>query len=164
MQNWKRSVVWAVAASLAAAVPLTAGESTITRNDLPPAVSRAIDARYAHAEVRGFTREPAGHRTHFEAELTVGGKKVDATFDDRGILVEEERGITLAECPGSVREAFAASPHRRGVILGVERVLRPSQSRAPRYELRVSEPPNTFEFVYDANGRLTRGRKVTGGD
>jgi hypothetical protein len=158
------AVLWVVGAMFVLSASGSAREVTISRSDLPAAVSRSLDAHYPGAAVRGITREVAGRRTLFEAEMAVETRRVDATFDDRGSLVEEESPITFEECPRPVRDVFAASPHHRGTLRSVERVLRPAESGNPRYELRVAEPPNTFEFVFDPDGRLIRGKRVTGKD
>jgi hypothetical protein len=141
-----------------------AKETPIKRDQVPSAVEKALDARYPGAEVLGLTKESAKFGMEYEAELKVGGRRVDALFDEKGALREEETTLAVSELPEAVRLALAHSAHAHAVLKHAERIGDGTTRTAPRYELLVLEGTQYFEFVYGADGRLMSGRKTDAND
>ena len=65
-------------------------EKEITVKQLPPAVAEAFEKKYPKATVAKVEEVSEGEKTKFELLITVGGKKLEVTFDPQGKFLEEE--------------------------------------------------------------------------
>ena len=65
-------------------------EETMPFENVPEAVRTAIAVRYPKAKILVSEKVTKGSALHYEFQLTIGKKKLEAVFDPDGSLVEEE--------------------------------------------------------------------------
>jgi len=128
-----------------------AQERKITRQDLPPAVARAVDARSQGATIRGFSEEKEDGRTYYEMELRVNGRTRDVTMDSSGAVIMVEEEVEFASLPAAV-QAGLKSAAATGRITLVESIAQGGQVVA--YEAHVTTNGKRSEIKVGADGKV----------
>jgi len=133
---------------LAAPAPAQDSETKIKMNDLPPAVQKAVKEQSMGATIIGFAREVDGGVTRYEAEMKVGDRTKDVTFDADGNVVTVEKETTLASIPAPSREAIKKAVGNRKLLL-IETV---EEKGSTFYEAHFRSGLRTREVKVDAAG------------
>ena len=128
---------------------------------LPAAVTAAIDSAYQGAVFLEASSDGPKGRRFYNVEITHQHHRVEARFDPRGRVLEEEREIPMHEVPASVRATFANSAQASWTILSVERVRQPAPKPSVCYELTVGQGTVRLELVYGEDGRRMSARRLT---
>lgn len=68
--------------------PQEESETKVTWQQPPVAVQQAVKAHTKGATLRGFSKEIKDRQTLYEAEMRIGGRTRDVTFDERGRKVD----------------------------------------------------------------------------
>lgn len=101
------------------AIPvLPAQEKRIKRDELPPAVQKAVEEQSKGATIRGFSTEVEQGKRTYEVDLVVNGHGKDVSMDEQGNVVEVEEEISMDSLPPAVREGLtrAAANGRIGKV------------------------------------------------
>ena len=94
------------------ATTVRADEKRIALKDAPAAVQQAIAAHSQGGTLRGVSTEISGGKRVYEAELVVGGRTKDVTFDAAGAVVSTEDEIPIDQVPAPVRAALVKGRRR----------------------------------------------------
>lgn len=90
-----------------ATLSLQAQEKKIARQQLPPAVEKAVAAEESKgATVKGFSTEVEKGQKLYEAELTENGHGKDVSMDAQGNVVEVEEEVSLDSLPAAVKDGL----------------------------------------------------------
>jgi len=130
-------------------------ETTIHKDALPVAVGDSLRARYPGATILRLVRDVDRGAVTYEAEMARGGRNVDASFDARGLLREEEARITTSELPAAVRRSIGGKVS----ILRAER-LTSRGVHGSRFEILVSRHGVHEELTYSPDGRLLKRERL----
>ncbi len=130
-------------------VVVEGSEKKIKMKDLPPAVQKAVQEHSKGAQIIGFTKEVEAGETRYEAEMKVGGRTRDITFDPNGQVVAIEEETTLDSIPAPARDAIKKAAGKRKLLL-VETV---SERGATSYEAHFRSGIRTKELKVDAAGK-----------
>ena len=76
---------------------------TFGQSVLPGEVKSAFDKKFGQAKEVKWSKENA---KEWEAEFTLGGKDMSASFDPSGKWIETETEMKLADFPATVRDAI----------------------------------------------------------
>ena len=127
-------------------------EKRIQSKDLPPAVQEALKEHSKGATVVGYAREVEAGVTPYEAEMKVGNRTKDVTFDPNGNLLSVEEETTLDSIPAPARDAIRKVVGKRKLLL-VETV---SEKGATFYEAHYKSGLRTKEVKVDAAGNTVK--------
>lgn len=90
-----------------ATLSLQAQEKKIARQQLPPAVEKAVAAEESKgATVKGFSTEVEKGQKLYEAELTENGHGKDVSMDAQRNVVEVEEEVSLDSLPAAVKDGL----------------------------------------------------------
>lgn len=123
-------------------------EKKIKMQDLPPAVQNAVKEHSKGATVVGFAKEIEGGATLYEAEMKVGNRTKDVTFDPEGKVVTVEEETTLDSIPAPARDAILKAIGKHKLLL-VESV---SEKGATFYEAHYRSGLHAKEIKIDGSG------------
>lgn len=135
-----------------------AGEQEVTRAEVPPAVLKAVEAKYPGATLTAFSREDEGRQTRWEVALRVSGRKLELVLDSAGALLETEETLAAASLPDAVKKAVAASRSAGAKVARVEKLTRAGKPDA-EWELQLEDAAGAHEVVFSAGGTLLREAK-----
>jgi len=132
-----------------AAVPALAAETKIKEKDLPPAVQQAVKQHSQGATVVGFAKEVENGKTLYEAEMKVGERTKDVTFDADGKVVSVEEQVALESVPAPARAAIekAAGKGKVGIVETV------TEGGVTFYEAQIKTGAKSSEVKVDAAGK-----------
>jgi hypothetical protein len=134
------------------AASVVASEKAIRKQDLPPAVQKAVEAATTGAEIKGYAKETENGKVTYEVETRVAGRARDVSFDPDGTLAVVEEEVALASIPAAAKagiEKGAAGGH----IGLVEKV---TERGAVKYEAHVSHGARKSEVVVTPDGSAPR--------
>lgn len=121
---------------------------------LPPAVRDALTKAWPNARVVRVEREAKAGKVEWEVALQVDAQAFEATFDDAGHLLAEERVVTLDALPEKVRDALKAATPKGASIERVEQV---TEGGHVTVEAVVKPAKGArVELVVDADGHVTQ--------
>ena len=134
-----------------ATLSLQAQEKKITRDQLPPAVEKAVAAEEGKgATVKGFSTEMEKGQKLYEAELTENGHGKDVSMDKDGNIVEVEEEVSLDSLPGEVKDGLTKAAGK-GSITKVESLTKGGKLVA--YEAVVKNGSNRSEVQVGPDGK-----------
>ena len=137
------ALLWIVTGTAAA------GEKKIQMKDLPAAVQKAVEEQSKGATLAGLSREKENGVTLYEAEMKVGNRTKDVTFDESGKIVILEEETTLDSIPAPAREAIQKAVGKRKLLI-LEMV---SEGASRFYEAHYRSGLFTKELKVDAAGK-----------
>jgi len=132
-----------------AVVASYAGERSIPREKLPPAVQKTVDEQSKGATIAGFTRETEGGKTFYEAELKVNGHAKDVLMDPDGKVVTVEEEVPIDSVPAPVKAAFEKRAAGRRIVL-VESIA--TDQGIVAYEAHIKTFLRTIEVKLSPDG------------
>lgn len=135
----------------AAAFPVLA-EKPLQRKDLSAAVEKTLAKEIEGATLKGLSSEPCegpSRGTCYEVETVRGDRPRDLIIDAKGVVVEVEEGIALADVPEPVKRAAAGF----GRVVTAEKATRDG---AVSYELVVEKAGKKSEHVFRPDGTPSR--------
>jgi uncharacterized membrane protein YkoI len=142
-----------VLASAIAVIGVARGaEKKVTMSQLPAAVQQAIKERAQGGTIRGLAMEEDNGKTVYEAELTIGGRNSDISFDEQGKVLEAELATTLDKIPAAARTAIEKQAGA-GKITEVEEV---TEGGKTLYEAQINNGGKKSEARVDADGHAVK--------
>ncbi len=103
----RRSVV-AVTGLLLITAAVPAQEHKVTRDQLPPAVTVAVDRETQGSTIKAFSTEREHGKQIYEAETVVDGRNRDLSFAANGTLEEVEEEVAFHSLPQEAQAAITA--------------------------------------------------------
>src|SRR2546421_3848446 len=134
-----------------ATLSLQAQEKKIKREQLPPAVEKAVAAEENKgATVKGFSTEIEKGQKLYEAELTENGHGRDVSMDANGNVVEIEEEVSLDSLPATVKDGLTKAAGT-GSITKVESLTKGDKLVA--YEAVVKNGSKRSEVQVGPDGK-----------
>jgi hypothetical protein len=123
---------------------LMIGFNVIAAN--PPAVvSKAFENKFPGAEKVKWDKENAHE---YEAEFTLGGSKMSASFDETGKWLETETSITMRQVPDVVQASFNRD-HPKAVVKGCSRIEKADGKFSYEIEMMVNSKIQEVHYADD---------------
>src|SRR5450759_676991 len=122
---------------------LTAGAQKVA----PEPVKKAFAQKFTAAKSVKWDNESA---TEWEAEFTMNGKEMTASYDNSGKWLESETGITAKELPAAVTATLAKefAGYKTGEMSIVE------SPELKGFEIALTKSKTALEVVIDASGKV----------
>jgi hypothetical protein len=157
-------LVAALAMAIGGATQTHGAEQDIQRSDVPPAVLKAVQKKYAKARIVGYAKEDDEGKTTYEVTVEDGGRRSDLLFAPDGKILIEEHQIKMSELPPAVKKALAGSSFASASVKRSERVIRDEKTDNPAYEFLVEQAGEQTEIVFDQTGELTKQTRIEKAD
>jgi ribosome-associated toxin RatA of RatAB toxin-antitoxin module len=126
----------------------TASAQKMDASKVPSAVTQQFSNSFGGATGVKWEKEKSGD---YEAEFTMGGQEMSATFDASGTLKETEREIEMSALPAGVSKYL--SEHKLTGKVKEAAELKMADGSV-RYEAEVRKQ----DLVFDAAGNLLSGK------
>jgi hypothetical protein len=111
-----RSIPLLVICALVGMSPGTAGDTKLTKKDVPAAVLESFKQSYPNATVKGYGKEVENGKTFYELETVDGTTRRDLLYTPEGKVAEIEEAVAMKDLPDPVAKAFAKeSPKAKAV-------------------------------------------------
>jgi len=115
--------------------------------DVPAAVKAGLEK---NLQVKEAKWDKEGD--NYEANFKKGGKEMSAVFDAAGAMIETEVEIAKSELPAGVQEALKKDfPGFK-----LEEAARITAGSVVTYEAEVEKGEETFELIFDGQGKLLK--------
>jgi biopolymer transport protein ExbD len=138
------------AATKKAAAKEEAGETKITKKDMPAAVIAAFEKAYPKATMKGFSKEVEKGQTVYEVESVEGKMTRDATYAADGKVQAVEESVEMKDVPAAVQQALEKK-FPKAKIRVAEKVM---EAGSVGYEFKVTTAEGKkAEVKFDANGK-----------
>jgi hypothetical protein len=131
-----------------------AGETKVSKDEVPEPVLKAAQARYPGASMKRFSREEEHGHQVFEIVLSLGKQRIESSFLADGRWLEDEVEVAPAELPEPIRKAMSEGKYKGATITHAERATK--DGKPPVFELDVLVGNSKLELVFDETGRLQR--------
>jgi hypothetical protein len=162
--NLGRIVGLGAALLVASGGPAHAAEHAVKASAVPAAVHEAVRKKYPEARVVAYTREEERGAVTYEVTIRLKGRVTDVGVTPEGRIVVEEERITRGDLPPEVAKALATSPHARGQIKRVERIVEGEHTDSPRFEILIKDGSSFFELTFDRTGALVKQERTRHAD
>ena len=125
-----------------------AGEKQIEVSALPAAVTTAVQTRIPGAVIVGAAIEGK----EYEAEITIGERRVDLAFKADGSWLEEEEVVASDTLPDAIKTVLSA----RWKGWTVERAERAITPKGTTFEVKIEHGEQNAEVVFSETGAVKR--------
>jgi hypothetical protein len=112
-------------------------------------VKKEFAKKYATAQSVKWDSE---EQNEWEAEFTMEGKKMSASFDNAGKWIESEIVITEKELPAQVMNTL--NKDYQGYKKGAIEIFEDSKNKG--FELSLKKGESSIEVLIDSNGKLIK--------
>lgn len=127
-----------------------AGESKVTKKDVPVAVIAAFEKAYPKATIKGFSKEVEKGQTLYEIESVEGKMTRDATYAADGKVHAVEESVDMKDVSAAVQQALEKK-YPKAKIRTAEKVM---EGTSVGYEFKVTTPEGKkAEVKFDAKGK-----------
>jgi len=127
--------------------------SAFSQKNLPEIVKNEFAKKYAAAKSVRWDNED---KTEWEAEFTIDGKRMSASFDVSGKWIESETIITEKELPASV--VTSLNKDFQGFKKGHIEVFENSEIKG--FEIGLKKGESRIEVVIDNTGKIIKKTDV----
>jgi uncharacterized membrane protein YkoI len=124
-------------ASLIGTSWLRASEEQIKPEELPPAVSSALNARFPSLKITSATKETENGNVVFDIELTQNGRKFESDVKEDGTILEVEKEVDPKNYPKALAAAVDAKYPKAKITIVMEVNLVKDKKETPDH-LEVS--------------------------
>jgi hypothetical protein len=146
----------AVSAFTAPAFAAEEKDETVTMQQVPADVQKAI-AKYAtESEVKKIEKGDVDGKMAYEFEIEKAGKKSEVTLLPNGELLATEEAIALADVPATARKTIEEQA-TGGKILSTEKVFEKGKTA---YEAVIEKGGKKTEITVDPKGKLVGTEEV----
>lgn len=119
----------------------------IKNNELPSVVKNALEKNYG---VRDADWDKEGDS--FEANFEQKRKEVSVLIDANGNVLEMETEINKKELPQTIHDTLK----KDFADYEIEETAKIESKGEPTYEVEVEKGEQTFDLIFDANGKLLK--------
>lgn len=152
-----RFVAVPVFAGILAAVPAAmANEEKVPLDKVPPAVTRAVKARFPGATLKQAEKEVDDGKTIYEINLEHAGSKIDVSLQEDGTIVSIEKEIAAAALPKPVSDALGVK-YPKGTIKKAEDV---TEDGKHLFEVILNVGDKQREVVLDPSGKIVEDEEA----
>jgi hypothetical protein len=138
------------AAKKPAAAKEEAGETKITKKDVPAAVLASFEKAYPKATMKGFSKEVEKGQTLYEIESLEGKMARDATYAADGKVAAVEESMETKDAPTAVQQALEKK-YPKAKVNKAEKVM---EANTVAYEFHVTTAQGKkAEVKFDAKGK-----------
>ena len=131
---------------------LSAGqEQKLKPNEVPAAVKATAAKEFPNARISGWSKETEDGKVTYEASITEGTSKRDASFGSDGSLLDFEQGMKIADLPTAVIAAIYEK-YGKAVVKKAERV---THGDTTRYEVDLQNAPKK-EVLFESGGKVLK--------
>lgn len=138
----------------ALAMSAAAQEKQVKKEEVPPAVTNAVTAKYPKASMKSFTMETENGKTFYEVELKGDGAPNDVKVTPEGKIESEEKTISTKDIPEAVRTALSNSAYGKAKVKKVEKVTTLAQPGKPTFQFEVEQEGKWHELTFSDTGEL----------
>lgn len=124
-----------------------------SQKNAPENVKKEFAKKYPAALSVKWASEEANE---WEAEFTVNGKEMSASFDNKGVWLETEVEISEKELPAAVANSLKNefSGYKTGEMSTIE------DPKMKGYELALKKGEKSLEVVFDNSGKVIKKTEV----
>ena len=124
-----------------------------SQKNTPENVKKEFARKYPAAQSVKWASEEANE---WEAEFTVNGKEMSASFDDKGVWMETEAEITEKELPATIANTLKSDfpGYKTGEMSTIE------NPKMKGYELALKKGETSLEVVFDNSGNVIKRTEV----
>jgi hypothetical protein len=119
----------------------------------PENVKKEFAKRYTAAQAVKWGSEEA---TEWEADFTINGTRVSASYDEKGIWLESETEISIKDLPASVTGAL--TKEFAGYKTGEMSIFEDPKMKG--YEVALKKGETKLEVVIDNSGKVIKKTAV----
>ena len=149
MASLSRLVALCVFAGALSAVA-GADEEKVPLDKVPPAVTKAVRAKFPGATIKQAEKEVDDGKTIYEIGLEHAGSKIDVSLKEDGTIVSIEKEIAAADLPKPVRDAIKGK-YPAGTIKKAEDV---TENGKRVFEVILNVGDKQREVVLDPSGKI----------
>ena len=150
------SVMMFIFVTIFAVSSLSAQEKRIKEKDLPAAVTKAFHTEYSGAKIVGTSTEVEKGVSYFEIESMDGKVRRDLLYTKEGKIAEIEEVLNAETIPVAVKESIKKKFKKVEFKKG-EKNIRGAKTI---YEVVIEANEVKYEVVCDAQGKITKTRKI----
>jgi hypothetical protein len=156
MKDGRMLVMLCVVLCFALTLNGVAGETKISKKNLPAAVLSAFEKAYPKAVIKGLAMEKEDGKTFYEIESVDGKLSRDILYLADGTVSEIEEGVAPVDLPAIVKAAVVKE-HPKGKIVKSEKTMHGSEVT---FELHVKSGKAAFEVVVAPDGKIIKNQKA----
>ena len=119
----------------------------------PDVVKKEFAKKYPAAQSVKWDSEESNE---WEAEFTVNGKEMSASFDDKGVWLETEAEITEKELP----EAVANTLKNEFAGFKTDEISTIENPQMKGFEMVLKKGETSLEVVFDNSGKVIKTKEV----
>ena len=117
---------------------------------VPAAVQKAFDQKFPQATEVKWDKE---NSSEYEANFKINGVSASANFSDKGIWLETETEIPVAQLPEAVTSAIKKQ-FPQSVITGADKIE--NSKNETHFEADLKTGSKTKEVVFNADGTVIK--------
>jgi len=156
----KSSVLTVISGFVFGAFGLAAqADEKVAVDKLPPAVVKAIQAKFPGAKIEEAEKEVENGKTVYEVQFDHKGSDYTVSLKEDGTIEEIEREIAEKDLPAAVSATLKAEfPNAK--LKEIEEVTK-GHGEAMTYEVQVAQTgKKTLEVVLDAKGKILEKKEA----
>jgi hypothetical protein len=127
--------------------------TVFSQKNTPDNVKKEFAKKYPAAQSVKWASEEANE---WEAEFTVNGKEMSASFDDKGVWMETEAEITEKELP----EAVANTLKNEFAGFKTDEISTIENPQMKGFEMVLKKGETSLEVVFDNSGKVIKTKEV----
>jgi hypothetical protein len=139
---------------LCAGVQGYAGDTKITKNDVPAPVMKAFEQAYPKATVKGYGKEVENGTTYYELETVEGNTKRDLLYHADGKVAEIEESVTMKDLPDAVAKTYA----KESSGATASKIEKVTKGTKVTYDFTMGKGKS--ELVIDPSGKVVQHSKA----
>ena len=116
---------------------------------VPDAVKKAFAAQYPKVAKVKWSLEKAGE---YEVEFDNNKTEMSVLFDEKGILLETESEIKMADLPQAVKATLA----KDFAGYKIDEAEKSEAKGVVKYEMEAKKDNKEYELVFDSTGKLLK--------
>jgi hypothetical protein len=141
---------------LAPAAAARAGEEKVPLDRVPPAVVKAVKAKFPNASLKQAEKEVEGGKTIYEIGLEDAGSRVDVSLQEDGTVLEVEKEVRASALPKPVSDAVKRK-YPAGTVKKAEEV---TKGDTETFEVVVAVGDKRREVVVDPAGKIVEDEET----
>ena len=139
-----------VCVGLCTSLTARADEEKVPLDKVPPAVTKAVKAKFPNGTLKQAEKEVEDGKTVYEIGLEDGGRKLDVSVNEQGTILAIEKQIAESELPKPVKDAVKAK-YPNATIKKAEEI---TKDTTKSFEVILAVGDKQREVVLDPAGKI----------